>query len=142
MHELFLPVVGPCLQNDPTMRPTSIQLVTQMRGIEESHPRRVEDSTVIPQLCQDLRPKDEHICEKLKENAYLREDLEALRKVRDYHRQEVGWVRRNLHLSKQEIDRLRSKSSPVTQVGIGMGIMFVVLVSKLSPEMHVVVYNV
>ena len=62
--ELFLPIVGPCLQNDPTMRPTSIQLVTQMRGIEESHPRRVEDSTVIPQLRQDLQLKDEQLCEK------------------------------------------------------------------------------
>ena len=63
-NELFLPIVGPCLQNDPTMRPTSIQLVAQMRGIEESHPRRVEDSTVIPQLRQDLQLKDEQLREK------------------------------------------------------------------------------
>ena len=63
-NELFLPIVGPCLQNDPTMRPTSIQLVTQMRGIEESHPRRAEDSTVIPQLRQDLQLKDEQLREK------------------------------------------------------------------------------
>ena len=39
-NELFLPIVRPCLQNDPKMRPTSIQLVTQMRGMENSHPRR------------------------------------------------------------------------------------------------------
>ena len=63
-NELFLPIVGPCLQNDPTMRPTSIRLVTQMRGIEESHPRRAEDSTVIPQLRQDLRLKSEQLREK------------------------------------------------------------------------------
>ena len=75
-NELFLPIVGPCLQNDPTMRPTSIQLVTQMRGIEESHPRRVEDSTVIPQLRQDLRLKDEQLCEK---DQQLREQNQQLR---------------------------------------------------------------
>ena len=63
-NELFLPIVGPCLHNDPTMRPNSIQLVTQMRRIEESHPRRVEDSTVIPQLRQDLQLKDEQLREK------------------------------------------------------------------------------
>ena len=63
-NELFLPIVHPCLQNDPTMRPTSIQLVNQMRGIEESHPRRVEDVTVIPQLPQDIQLKDELLREK------------------------------------------------------------------------------
>ena len=82
-NELFLPIVGPCLQNNPTMRPTSIQLVTQMRGIEESHPRRVEDSTVIPQLRQDLRLKDELLREKDQQlhekDQQLRENDQQLR---------------------------------------------------------------
>ena len=51
--ELFLPIVCPCLQNDPTMRPASIQVVTQMRGIEESHPRIRNDYEVIVQLKRD-----------------------------------------------------------------------------------------
>ena len=81
--ELFLPIVGPCLQNDPTMRPTSIQLVTQMRGIEESHPRRVEDSRVIPQLRQDLQLKNEQLRGKdqqlRKKDQQLREQNQQLR---------------------------------------------------------------
>ena len=51
--ELFLPIVCPCLQNDPTMRPASIQVVTQMREIEESHPRIRNDCEVIVQLKRD-----------------------------------------------------------------------------------------
>ena len=171
-NELFLPIVGPCLQNDPTMRPTSIQLVTQMRGIEESHPRRVEDSTVIPQLRQDLQLKDEQLREiheqmqKILEESgqqweeikdlqtergqhlgvqeidAFRKDQEALRKDRDCHLQEVEWLYRHNHVLQEEVDRLRPKSSPVTQVGIGRGIMFVDLCSYFSPKIHVVVYNV
>ena len=141
-NELFLPIVGPCLQNDPTIRPTSIQLVIQMRGIEESHPRRVEDSTVIPQLRQDLRLKDEQLREKQKEIASLREGEEALRKDQGRRHQESEQLRRHLHVLQEEVDRLRSKSSPVTQVGIGMGIMFLDLYSYFSPKILVVVYNV
>ena len=189
--ELFLPIVGPCLQNDPTMRPTSIQLVTQMRGIEESHPRRVEDSTVIPQLRQDLQLKDAQIHEKdqqlrkneqqlrekdqqlhksheqlrkkivesgqqweeikvlqtergqhLQEIESLRKDLEAHRKDRDSHLQKVEHLHHHNRVLQEEVDRLRSKPTPVTQVGIGMGIMFVDFCSYFSPKMHVVVYNV
>ena len=55
--ELFLPVVRACLQNDPSERPTSIQLVTQMNKIEEAHPR-VPDSVVIIQLCQTVDEKN------------------------------------------------------------------------------------
>ena len=162
-NELFLPIVGPkaCLQNNPTMRPTSIQLVTQMRGIEESHPRRVEDSTVIPQLRQNLRLKDEQLHENrqqlqkileesgqqweeikdlqtergqhLQEIASLHKDQEALRKDRDRHLQEVEQLHQHNCLLREKVDRLRLKSSPVSQVGIGMGIMFVDLCSYFSP---------
>ena len=52
-NELFLPIVRPCLQNDPTKRPTSIQLVTQMEQMEKSHPRRSPDPQYIAQLQKD-----------------------------------------------------------------------------------------
>ena len=103
-NELFLPIVGPCLQNDPTMRPTSIQLVTQMRGIEESHPRRVEDSTVIPQLHRDLRLKDEQLREK---DCQLRQkDSELQRKDKESSRQYAVLFQEN-HQFQQERDQLR-----------------------------------
>ena len=70
------------------------------------------------------------------------QEIDSLRKDRDRHLQEVEQLHRHLHVLQEEVDRLRSKSSPVTQVGIGMGIMFVDLCSYFSPKIHVVVYNV
>ena len=72
-NELFLPIVGPCLQNNPTMRPTSIQLVTQMRGIEESHPRRKTASKATQKNnCEE--------CEQLQHRLHeLEEELDRLK---------------------------------------------------------------
>ena len=174
-NNLFLPIVSSCLENRPHQRPSSFDLVTWMREIEESHSRRAVDSTVIHQLRQDLRLKDEQLRENqkqmqkilvesgqqweeikglqtergqhLQEIASLRKDLEAhrkdleaLRKDRAHHLQEVE--HHHNHVLQEEVDRLRSKSSPVIQVGIGMGITFVDLFSYFSPKIHVVVYNV
>ena len=169
-NNLFLPIVSSCLENRPHQRPSSFHLVTRMREIEGSHPRRAEDSTVIPQLRQDLQLKDEQLHEyheqmqkileesgqqweeikglqtergqHLQEIASLRKDLEAHCKDRDRHLQENEQLHRRNCVLQEEVDRLRSKSSPVTQVGIGMGIMFVDLFSYFSPKIHVVVYNV
>ena len=58
--ELFLPIVRACLQNDPSERPTSNQLVTQMSTIEEAHPR-VPDSVVISQLRRTMDEKDKQL---------------------------------------------------------------------------------
>ena len=156
-NNLFLPIVSSCLENRPHQRPSSFHLVTQMRVIEESHPRRAEDSTVIPQLRQALQQKDEQLCEKdqqlrenheqmqkiLEESGQQWEEIKGLQTERGQHLQEIESLRKDqealrkdrdrlrhrLHLPRQEADRLRSKSSPVTQVGIGMGIMFVDLCS-------------
>ena len=167
---LFLPIVSSCLENRPHQRPSSFHLVTRMREIEGSHPRRAEDSTVIPQLRQDLQLKDEQLREYheqmqkileesgqqweeikvlqtergqlLQEIASLCKDQEVLHKDRDRHLQENEHLHHRNRVLQEEVDRLRSKSSPVTQVGIGMGIMFVDLCSYFSPKIHVVVYNV
>ena len=70
------------------------------------------------------------------------QEIDSLRKDRDRHLQEVEQLHHHNRVLQEEVDRLRSKSSPVTQVGIGMGIMFVDLCSYFSPKIHVVVYNV
>ena len=125
-NELFLPIVGPCLQNDPNMRPTSIQLVTQMRGIEESHPRRVEDSTVIPQLRQDLRLKDEQLREKdqqlrgkdqllhEKDLQLKQKDAELRHKDEESGRQYAIQLQENQQL-QQERDQLRHERDQLQQ---------------------------
>ena len=93
------------------MRPTSIQLVTQMRGIEESHPRRPEDSTVIPQLCQDLRLKNEQLREKDQQLRHKDEESGRQYAVLLHEHQQVQQERDQLRHERdqlqQEHDRLR-----------------------------------
>ena len=62
------------------------------------------------------------------------QEIDSLRKDRDRHLQEVEQLHHHNRVLQEEVDRLRSKSSPVTQVGIGMGIMFVDLCSYFSPK--------
>ena len=62
------------------------------------------------------------------------QEIDSLRKDRDRHLQEVEQLHGHLLVLQEEVDRLRSKSSPVTQVGIGMSIMFVDLCSYFSPK--------
>jgi serine/threonine protein kinase len=52
-NELFLQLVHSCLKNRPAQRPTSIQLVKEMRKIEESHPRVLRETEIIAQLQQE-----------------------------------------------------------------------------------------
>ena len=52
---LLLPTVCSCLENRPYERPTSIQLVDQMRQIEASHPREVQSGeATMAQLREQL----------------------------------------------------------------------------------------
>ena len=51
--EVFLPMVRGCLENRPIQRPTSIQLVTQMREIELHHPRKAKESLIAVQYQQE-----------------------------------------------------------------------------------------
>ena len=59
-NEVFLPMVRSCLENRPIQRPTSIQLVTQMREIEAYHPRKVMGPRAIA-----LQQQDVHVQQKV-----------------------------------------------------------------------------
>ena len=53
---LLLPTVRSCLEDRPSQRPTSIQLVDHMRQIETSHPREVQTrESTIAQLREQLQ---------------------------------------------------------------------------------------
>ena len=111
-NELFLPIIDPCLQNDPTMRPTSIQLVTQMRGIEESHPRKVENSTVIPQLRQDLQLKGEQLL--VKDHQLLVKDHQL--RVMDHQiREKDHQLREKDHQLRKKDQQLREKDQKLCE---------------------------
>ena len=89
--EVFLPMVRSCLQNRPIQRPTSIQLVTQMRDIEASYPRTIVGPPAIAQ-----QEKDQQVEARL--------------------HQEVDQLHLRLHAQQIEIDNLKKSSSPVIEV--------------------------
>ena len=97
--ELFLPVVQACLQNDPSERPTSIQLVTQMNKIEEAHPR-VPDSVVIDQLHRIVDEKNALLDQK---DALLHQKDDQLQKSqKQLHKKDT-----QLRLLQEEMKHLR-----------------------------------
>ena len=120
--ELFLPIVGPCLQNDPTMRPTSIQLVTQMRQMEECHPRIRNDYEVIVQLKRDQQQLHQVITskvealwqvdEEMKENQTCIQSVdESMHKIRlEYSQQleEIKEIEKENEQHLTEIDHLQN----------------------------------
>ena len=64
-NELIFPIIHSCLDNRPSLRPTSLQLVAQMRQIEASHPRiALSGEATIAQLREGLQQKDTLIKEK------------------------------------------------------------------------------
>ena len=107
-NELF-DIVCRCLQNHPGERPTSIELVAQMRQIELSCPRVHRDPVVVPQIHDDqlrmlLRVKeaalqklhhDSHtLCSEIgrlqQEREQLYQDKECLQQELDQARMQ-GW---------------------------------------------------
>ena len=102
-NNLFLPIVSSCLENRPHQRPSSFHLVTRMREIEESHPRGTEDSTVIPQLCQDLQLKDEQLCGK---------DQQLHEKDQQLHEQHQQLRRKDqqLHENHEQMQKILEES--------------------------------
>ena len=139
--ELFLPIVGPCLQNDPTMRPTSIQLVTQMEQIEKLHPKTGPNPQYISQLQQDrdllqqamtskeesLRLKNEQLAEKrtqlhekesqlrkaVGESGQKVKEIYDLQQIRGEHMEKIHQLRKGNDGHCQENQRLHLQLSVV-----------------------------
>ena len=111
--ELFFPVVQGCLQNDPSERPTSIQLVTQMSKIEETHPR-VPDSVVISQLRQTMDEKDKQLQVKddliqrfISESGQQWEEIKELQQQRGQYLLENNSLKTERDQYHQENEQLR-----------------------------------
>ena len=71
---LFLPIVSNCLENRPHQRPSSFNLVTQMREIEESHPRVPATSSSTAPLSQDQNHLHQELT--IKENTIHQKDVQ------------------------------------------------------------------
>ena len=93
--EVFLPMVRSCLENRPIQRPTSIQLVTQMREIEASYPRKIAGPSTIAQLQQER---------------------DQFQQAEARLHQEVDQLHSRLRAQQEEIDNLKKTSFPVTEV--------------------------
>ena len=100
--EVFLPMVCSCLENRLIQRPTSIHLVTQMRKIEASHPRKIVGPSTIAQLQQE------------KDQLLQQQDQFCLVEARLH--QEVDQLQFRLRAKQEEIDYLMKPSSPVIEV--------------------------
>ena len=127
---------------DQQLREKDQQLHEKDQQLRENHEQMQKILEESGQQWEEIKDLQTERGQHLQEIDSLRKDQEALRKDRDRHLQEVEWLHRHNRVLQEEVDRLRSKSSPVTQVGIGMGIMFVDLCSYFSPKIHVVVYIV
>ena len=121
--EVFLPMVCSCLENRPLQRPTSIQLVTQMREIEASHPRTIVGPSTIAQLQQEkdqLREERDHL---LQEKNQLGEERDQLRLEKFQFRpadvrlyQDVDQLNLRLRTQQNRSDNLKKSSSQVIKV--------------------------
>ena len=84
---LLLPTVRSCLENRPSQRPTSIQVVDRMRQIEASHPQEGESrKSAMVHLWEQLHEKESelHICKtQLQENDTKIQQKEAQLQQRD-----------------------------------------------------------
>ena len=129
-------------RKDQQLREKDQQLHEKDQQLRENHEQMQKILEESGQQWEEIKDLQTERGQHLQEIDSLCKDQEALRKDRDRHLQEVEWLHRHNRVLQEEVDRLRSKSSPVTQVGIGMGIMFVDLCSYFSPKIHVVVYNV
>ena len=84
---LLLPTVRSCLEDRPSQRPTSVQLVDQMGQIETSHPREVQSGELtIAQLREQLQhchaqlqEKDAQLKEKTNQSSRETETITQLR---------------------------------------------------------------
>ena len=77
-NNLFLPIVSSCLENRPHQRPSSFHLVTQMREIEESHPRVTASSPSTTLLSQDQNRLHQELS--VKENVIGQKDTQLQEK--------------------------------------------------------------
>ena len=77
-NNLFLPIVISCLENRPHQRPSSFNLATRMREIEESHPRVPATSSSTAPLGQDQNHLHQELT--IKENTIRQKDAQLKQK--------------------------------------------------------------
>ena len=104
--ELFLPIVRGCLENLPKDHPTSIQLVTQMREIESSLPRKTAEPPITARGSQELSAREKA----------FEQEKERFRQVEARLHQKVDQPHLRLRAQQEEIDNLKKPSSPVIEV--------------------------
>ena len=141
--ELFLPLVRVCLQNDPSERPTSIQLVTQMSKFAKSLPR-VPNSMVIGQLRQTVDEKDKQLQAKADQTQrFISESGQQWEKIKNLQQQRGHYLLENKGL-KTERDRYRQENEQLQyrlgklEEQLGQQSSVVKKVSTASSEVSVV----
>ena len=104
--KVFLPIVHGCLENLPKDRPTSIQLVTQMKEIEASHSRKTAGPPITAGGNQELSAREKAFEQ---EKEHFRQEAVDLRR-------EVVQLNLRLRAQQEEIDNLKKPSSSAIEV--------------------------
>ena len=105
-NNLFLPIVSSCLENRPHHRPSSFHLVTQMREIEESHPRVPAPSLSTAQLSQDSNHFQQELT--IKENSIRQKDAQLREKDAELTQQHILLQQKDAQLKQKDVE-LRHK---------------------------------
>ena len=118
-NNLFLPIVNSCLENRPHQRPSSFHLVTQMREIEETHPRVPATSSSTAPLGQDqshlhqeLTIKENTICQK---DVQLRQLTAQLQQKNTQLKEQTAQLREQDAKLKQQHTLLQQQKAQLKQ---------------------------
>ena len=104
--QLFLPIVGQCLENRPDKRPSSVMLVQELRRIESTLPRRSH----VEHLRQQLVVKEEE-CRQA--DAALKEKDEVIREKDAALKEKDEVIREKDEALKEKDEVIREKSTTI-----------------------------
>ena len=121
-NTLFRAIICSCLENQWELRPTSLELVTQMRTIEKSHPRVQADKIVSTKTCLSVESsKQYHSDQKQKSILVMTRSLEydKDRSCMQHHQRPISMVS-SLPISNEQVSEEISGSIFTVKMNIGI----------------------
>ena len=110
--QLFLPIVCPCLENQPEKRPSSVMLVQELRRIESSLPTNGHFAAPIEQLLQQLSAKEEECRQK---DEVIREKDEVIREKDEVIREKDEVIREKDEVIREKDEVIREKDEVIRE---------------------------
>ena len=111
-NSLFLPIVSSCLENHPHQRPSSFDLVTRMREIEESQPRVPANLPSTVPLGQDQNYLIQEMT--VKENTIRQKDIQLQQQTAQLREQDAELKQQHTSLQQKDAE-LQQKNDQLEQ---------------------------